>query len=259
MSSPCAALDAAADGPWFWVDLGRATDAGEVGVLEVAIATGDGAVPTQWFRDAVARGLIDRATAIEHSGALEPGLFPQHRVPAAYPELLAATSRHALLLLCGDDAEIGRSWAVVREEITAIYEALVPEPSARQTVLLEYAQWLQRTVAPADDRDPGGRPMRHDIPDRTAPVRYTELGARLREELDPEDLVISAGRLAHTQVLRLQPDGVNPARQEVRIARELADRVVARSGPAGSTPARPPTVFDHAVHQLELVSEAVGA
>ena len=251
------ALDATAVGPWFWVDLGRATGEGEVGVLEVAIATGDGVVPTQWFRDAVGRGLIEQAAAVERSRALEPGLFPHRRVPAAYAELLAATSRHALLLLRGDDAEIGRSWAVVRDEIAAIYAALVPEPAARRAALLEYAQWLERTVAPAG-WEPGRGLAIRVVPDSRAAAQYEELGGRLRAELDHQDLVVSAGRLAHTQVLRLQPDGVNGARQEVRIARDLADRAGVRSGATGSSPTPPPTVFDHAVRQLALVAEAVG-
>jgi hypothetical protein len=101
--------------------------------------------------------------------------------------------------------------------------------------------------------------MRIDAPDPPATTPYDELGARLRKELDHHDLVVSAGRLAHTQVLRLQPDGVNGALREVRIARDLADRVDARSGPTGAGPTPTPTVFDHAVRQLALVSEAVGA
>ena len=251
------ALDDAAGGPWFWVDLRRPTDAAEEGVVEVAIAIGEHGVPTQWFRDAVARGLIERAAAIECSSALDRGLFPRQRVPAAYPELLAATSRQALLLVRGDHDDVGRSWAVVREEIAAIYEALVPEPATRRVALLEYAEWLERTVAA------GGGPStalsRHDAPEPVPADHYQELGAWLRGELGQQDLVVSVGRLAHTQVLRLQPDGVNGARQEVRIVRDLADHVNDRSGATRSGAKPSTTVFDQAARQLALVSEAVGA
>jgi Tryptophan dimethylallyltransferase len=252
------ALDEAAVAPWFWVDLRRATDRGEPGVIEVAIAAHGGGVPTEWFRTAVERGLVERADAVERSEALDPGLFPQHRVPAAYASLLSATSRTALVLLRGDGSQVGRSWTLVRDEVAAIYEALVPEPAFRREALLEYAQWLERTVARdglGNEAGFGSTPVLEE----GSSARYAELGSRLRSELDREDLVVSVGRIAHTQVLRLRPDDDDDVLREVRIARDLAARTDGRSNAAGPRTRAPITTFDHAIHQLTLVCEAVGA
>jgi DMATS type aromatic prenyltransferase len=251
------ALDCATEGLWFWTDLHRAADVGDAGRLEVAIATADGRVPTEWFRRAVARGLVERAVSVERPAVLDPDLFPGHRVPSAYARLLAATSHRALCLVGGEDAESRTPWIAVRDDVAAIYEALLPDLVFRREALVEYARWLERTVAP-DGPEVGGEPLEEPTSAADRVASYADLGAQLQRELagDDDGLVVTAARLAHVQALRLRPDGSDYALGELAIVRDLAERTV--FPPGDRRTATRSSVFDHAARQLALVSAAVG-
>ena len=250
------ALDAA-ECPWFWVDLHRPVEVDDVGAIEVAASPAGGRVPTQWFRDAVGKGLVERASPVEQPSVLDPALFPGGRPPDEYSELLVLSSVAALRhFMAGEGDEL--TWGAAGAEVAALYEAVVPDRALRNEALIACADWLERSFGWRPD-DHVRSPLTTTDAEAASAGLYAEAADRLRTAVDEETLVVCAARLAHLQVGRLAPEAERSFVHEIALVRDLAERTGRRQDAERPVATSPPnTVFDHAAGQLALVCEAVG-
>lgn len=194
---------------WFFADVPVGSHTGlEVVQLHARTDRSAQAELEAWLEGCRAAGLIATATFADTAMVLDPGLFPDHRVPVFYAPAMADGSARAAVVL--ERAGWPVSESGVAAEIAALYAELVPRPGARHMALELYATWLEWAAAPT--------PSPSIRPDRTT----------VRASL--------VARLAHTQAVRLRgPDYPGGLIREAEMVRSLLRPVAATTSSARAT------------------------